>query len=219
MTGTRIAHLGFDMRMKLKAAYTLMEQLYFGSQRAICTAAYNKPAPSLIKETLEKLAMLPARITELKRSAARSGALTTLIRAKAWIPDLEPADIIKGYPGVKEDGSDFNNDDLRRLIKEMRPIASKLAEDTYLSHFQPVYDAEGKRQPAVIHNVEDLVPPIRKHTYAPNIDPSSLLHEEAVFQALSGIDWSTVDFQHLGRDEEVPTPTDPQPANLPDEDS
>ena len=175
-----------------------MEQLYFGSQRAICTAAYNKSAPSLIKETLEKLAMLPARIIELKRAAARSGALTALIRAKAWIPDLEPADIIKGYLGVKEDGSDFNNDDLRRLTKEMQPIASKLAEDTDLPHFQPVYDAEGKRQPALIHNVEDLVPPIHKHTYAPDIDPSNLIHEEAVFQALTGIDWSTVDFQRLG---------------------
>ena len=112
MTGTRVAHLGSNMQMKLKAAYTLIGQPFSGSQHAICTTAYNKPAPSLIKETLEKLAMLPVQITELKRSAARSGALTALIRAKAWIPDLEPADIIKGYPGMKEDGSDFNNDDL-----------------------------------------------------------------------------------------------------------
>ena len=100
----------------------------------------------------------------------------------------------------------------------MRPIASKLAEDTYLSHFQPVYDAEGKRQPTVIHEVEELVPPIRKHTYALDIDPSSLIHEEAVFQALTGIDWSTVDFQHLGRDEEdVTVPDDPQSSSRPDE--
>ena len=56
--------------------------------------------------------MLPAQITELKKAAARAGALTALIRAKAWIPDLEANDIIKGYPGVKEDGSNFNNDDL-----------------------------------------------------------------------------------------------------------
>ena len=112
MTGTRIAHLGTDMQMKLKAAYTLIEQLYSGSQHAICTAAYNKPAPSLIKETLEKLAMVSAQITELKKAAARSGALIALIRAKAWILDLEVDDIIKGYPGVKEDGSNFNNDDL-----------------------------------------------------------------------------------------------------------
>ena len=95
----------------------------------------------------------------------------------------------------------------------MRPAASKLADDTDLSHFQPFYNAEGKRQPTDIHEVEELVPPIRKHTYAPDINPSNLIHEEAVFQALTGIDWSTVDFQRLGRDEEVPTPTDPQPSN------
>ena len=205
--------------MKLKAAYTLIEQLYSRSQQAIFTAAYSKPAPYLIKETLEKLAMLPARIAELKKAAARAGALTALIRAKAWIPDLEAEDIIRGYPGVKEDGSNFDNDDLRRLTKQMRPAASKLADDTDLSHFQPFYDAEGKRQPADIHEVEELVPPIRKHTYAPDINPSDLIHEEAVFQALTGIDWSTVDFQRLGRDEEVPTPTDPQPSNHRDEES
>ena len=100
----------------------------------------------------------------------------------------------------------------------MRPIASKLAEDTDLSHFQPVYDAEGKRQPVLIHDVEHLVPPIRKHTYAPDIDPSNLIHEEAVFQALTGIDWSMVDFQRLGRDEEnVTTQDDPQSSSRPDE--
>ena len=76
----------------------------------------------------------------------------------------------------------------------MRPTASKLADDTDLSHFQPFYNAEGKRQPYNIHEVEELVPPICKHTYAPDINPSNLTHEEAVFQALTGIDWSTVDF-------------------------
>ena len=206
-------YLGADMRMKLKVAYTLVEQLYSGSQRAISTAAYNKPAPTLIKETLEKLGMLPARFAELKRAATRAGALTALIRAKAWIPDLEAEDIIKGYPCVKEDSSNFNKDNLRQ------PAASKLADDTDLSHFQPFYDAEGRRQPAEIHEVEELVPPIRKHTYAPDINPSNLIHEEAVFQALTGIDWSTADFQRLWRDEEVPTPTDPQPSNRRDEES
>ena len=80
----------------------------------------------------------------------------------------------------------------------MQPIASKLAEDTDLSHFQPAYDPEGKRQPVEIHEVEELVPPIRKHTFAPDINHSILIHEEAVFQALTGVDWSTVDFQCLG---------------------
>ena len=100
----------------------------------------------------------------------------------------------------------------------MRPIASKLAEDIDLSHFQPAYDAEGKRWTTEIHEVEELVPPICKHTYAPDINPSSLIHEEAVFQALTGIDWLTVDFQRLGRDEEeVTVQDDPQSSSCPDE--
>ena len=76
------------MHKKLKAVYTLAEQLYTGAQRAICTASNSRPPPSLIKETLEKLSMMPARIVELKKSAARSGALTALTRTKAWISDL-----------------------------------------------------------------------------------------------------------------------------------
>ena len=66
--------------------------------------------------------MLPARVEELKRSAARAGALTTLTRAKAWVPDLDPANVIKGYPSLKEDGSEFCTDDLRAINREVRPL-------------------------------------------------------------------------------------------------
>ena len=84
--------------MKLKAAYTLIEQLYTGAQRVICAASYNNPGPTLIKDTVARLSMTPAQIEEMKRSAARAGALSALTRAKAWIADLDPVDIAKGYP-------------------------------------------------------------------------------------------------------------------------
>ena len=45
--------------------------------------------------------MLPARVEELKKSAPRAGALTALTRAKAWVPDLDPAEMAKGYPSLK----------------------------------------------------------------------------------------------------------------------
>ena len=90
ISGTRIGHLGSDVRKKLKAAYTLVEQLYTGAQRIICTASHNKPAPTLIQDTMMKLSVLPARIEELKKSAARTGAINALIRAKAWVLDFDP---------------------------------------------------------------------------------------------------------------------------------
>ena len=57
--GPRSSCLGQDMRVKLKATYTLVEQLYSGAQRAISAALHKKSPPSLIKEVLERLSVLP----------------------------------------------------------------------------------------------------------------------------------------------------------------
>ena len=130
--GTRISHLGSDVQKKLKAAYTLIEQLYTGAQRIICTASHNKPPPTLIKDTLERLSMLPARVEELKKAVARARALTALTRAKAWVPDLDPVDVAKGFPSLKEDGSEFGQEDLRAINREVRPLACQLAEEVDL---------------------------------------------------------------------------------------
>jgi hypothetical protein len=111
----------------LKAAYTLIEQLYTGAQRIITTASHNNPAPTLIQDTLNRLSMLPARIEELKKSAARTGAINALIRAKAWVPDFDPVEAAQGYPSLKEDGSEFNEDDLRAINHAVRPLACQLA--------------------------------------------------------------------------------------------
>ena len=208
--GPRISHLGSDVQKKLKAAYTLIEQLYTGAQRIICTASHNKPPPTLIKDTLERLSMLPARVEELKKAAARAGALTVLTRAKAWVPDLDPVDVAKGFPSLKEDGSEFGQEDLRAINREVRPLACQLAEEADLSYYEPSYDDKNRRIVAPIPEAQNLIPPIRKHTYAPDIEPSTLISDEAVFQTLTGIDWTTVDFQPLGRDEEdEPVQDDP----------
>ena len=82
-----------------------------------------------------------------------------------------------------------------------------------MSRYQAQYDSQNKRIAAPIHESENLIPPIRKHTYAPDIDLSLLIHDEAVFQALMGIDWTTVDFQLLGRETKAEVARDdPQPS-------
>src|SRR3954468_11810645 len=198
--------------MKLKAVYTLVEQLYTDAQRIITTASHNNPAPTLIQDTLKRLSMLPARIEELKRSAARTGAINALIRAKAWVPDFDPVEAAQGYPSLKEDGSEFDEEELRKINRAVRPLACQLVEEAELSHYQAQYDEQNKRVAAPIPEAENLIPPIRKHTYAPDIEPSLLISDEAVFQALTGIDWATVDFQPPGREEAEPARDDPQPS-------
>ena len=157
--------------------------------------------------------MMLSRLVELKRSAARAGALTALTRAKAWVPDLDPTDVAKGYPSLKEDGSEFCTEDLRAINREVRPLACQLAEEADLSFYQASYDANNKRVAPPTPEAQNLIPPIRKHTYVHDIEPSTLISDEAVFQALTRIDWTTVDFQPLGRESEVEAAQDdPQPS-------
>ena len=73
------------MLTKIKAVYTLVEQLYTGAQRIIAAISQNKQTPSLLNNILSSLSILPARIEESKWSAARVGALTGLSRLKRGI--------------------------------------------------------------------------------------------------------------------------------------
>ena len=116
------------MCIRLKAVYTLVEQLYTGTQRTIAAAMHKKSPPTLSKVTLERLSVLPQRIDDLKRASAGAGALTALSRAKAWQADLDTEDLANGCPSVKEDGSAFSADDFAEIARAMCPLTSKLAK-------------------------------------------------------------------------------------------
>ena len=98
--------------MKLKAVYTLVEQLYTGTQRTLAMISPTNQSPTLLSDVLKKLSVLPARIQEIKRSSASAGAMTALSRAKAWQAELDPAELATGYPSLKEDGTPFDKKDL-----------------------------------------------------------------------------------------------------------
>ena len=67
---------------------------------------------------------------------------------------------------------------------------------------------------------QNLIPPIHKLTYAPDVEPSNLISDEGVFQALTGIDWATIDFQPLGGEEEgEPAQGDLQTSHQAEEES
>ena len=98
----------------------------------------------------------------------------------------------------------------------MHPLASQLAEEANLIVHRSFYDANNQRIDTAVKEVQNLIPPIRKHTYAPDVDPSELISEEVVFQALTRIDWTTIDFQPLdGEEEAEPTPDDPSTSHQP----
>ena len=121
--------------MKLKAVYTLVEQLYTRTQRALATISLANQAPTLLIDVLKKLYVMPERFNEMKRSSARAGVVTALSRAKAWLAELDPDDIATGYPSLKEDGTPFEKKDFAACVKEIRPLASLIANEIDLSRY------------------------------------------------------------------------------------
>ena len=124
----------------------------------------------------------------------RAVVVAALSRAKAWLSELDPADLASGYPSFKEDGTPFEQEDFATCVKEIRPVATLIADEADLTKYQAGYDAENQRIPRPHYKVTSLIPPLRKHTFAPEVDPAGLIDDEAEFVALNGIDWSSSTF-------------------------
>ena len=73
-------------------------------------------------------------------------------------------------------------------------MATMIANDSDLSKYHSAYNKENQKMPTPAYKVMDLIPPICKHTFAREVEPSDLIDDEAEFQALSGIDWSSPNF-------------------------
>ena len=131
----------------------------------------------------------------MKRSCARAGALTALSRSKAWVPDLDPMDVTRGYPTVKEGGSPFEQDDFMACVHRVRPQATILGDEINIDKYQSGFDVENKKMATPSHKVTDLIPPVRENTFAPEVDPADLIDEEAEFVTVNGFDWSKPSFQ------------------------
>ena len=90
--------------------------------------------------------------------------MAALSRAKAWLPELDLADIAIGYPSLKEDGTSFEQEDFAACVKEIRPVATLIADEADLTRYQPGYDAKNRRIPMPHYRVASLIPPIHNHT-------------------------------------------------------
>ena len=122
-----------------------MEQLYTGAQRVLAIISPANQGPSLLSDVLKKLSILPARFQEVKRSCARAGTLTAISHSKAWVLELDPADVAKGYPSLKEDGTPFDQDDFAACVRGVRPHATIIGDETNMINISRVLTLTIKR--------------------------------------------------------------------------
>ena len=135
--------------------------------------------------------------------------MTALSRSKAWVPDLDPADVAKGYPTVKEDETLFEQDDFIACVRGVRPQATILGEETNIDKYQPGFDMENKKMVTPSYKEIDLIPSVRQHTFAPEVDPVGLIDDEAEFIALNRFDWSNPSFHSVEGGELVREESEP----------
>ena len=64
--GPRSSNLNQDMLVELKVVYTLVEQLYTGTQRTLAAISPAGQVPTLLIDVLKKLSVLPVRFEEIK---------------------------------------------------------------------------------------------------------------------------------------------------------
>lgn len=199
--------------MQLKAAYMFVEQLYAGTLCTIRHVTGLKETPKLIKDVLNQLSTPPKQIDELKKSAARKTIMLALTRAKAYTDDIELAELSDGFLEFNTDGTVFSQEDYARLMKETRVIATKLTGELDLKRYQAAYDNGGNRITPAGYVPVSLIPARRKNTFAPDVDPSTLIEEDAEFEALSTIDWDVDNVQITRRAE--PAQDDPEAEVMP----
>lgn len=74
-------------------------------------------------------------------------------------------------------------------MKETHVLVSQLVEDLDMKKYQAAYDKENTRVDPPTFEPIDLTPARRKHIFAPDVDPSIIMQDDVVFQALTTIDW------------------------------
>ena len=198
--GERSRQLSSDCEMKLKAVYSLTEQLYCGTLCTIKAMITEKCMPKNMKGVIEMLSTLPKQVVELKRSAARQGAMAALSRCLAYAPELTTEEMADGFPAKKVDGSDFSEADYAKCMKGSRVLASSLVNELDLTTYQAAYNAEKKRVQCPTFEARSLTPARRKQFFAPGLDTSDFFNQ-AEFEALTRCNWN-VDNLQIQEDEE-----------------
>jgi hypothetical protein len=169
--------------VKLKAVYTFLEQLYIGGSRCIMAVKNTKAPPQHIMDMLKEISVVPQCFQELKKAAYHHGALTALARAKAYAPELDPAQIVGGYPEFNTDDTPFTKKDFLRCVKETQVATTALTEEIDLTKYQAGYSEANERIEPPNPQPVDLTHPC-KQTFTPDVDPSSVIMANSVFEDL-----------------------------------
>ncbi|KAI5015452.1 hypothetical protein ZWY2020_056842 [Hordeum vulgare] len=168
---------------------------YAGSVLTVKAVIGAKEPITSIKKVLGYLSTLPPQIGELTRSAARKGVLTALSRCLAYAPEINLEEVAAGFPQLKDDGSEFVEEDYQKVVKDSRLAATQLAASLDLTKYQAAYDDKNKKISPPTFVVTNLIPRRPKNPFDWETDLASILTDEDDFASLSRCNWVLGDLQ------------------------
>ena len=123
--------------------------------------------------------------------------LLALAHAKAYLPELVPAQLADGFPEFNIDGTPFGNVDYLRCVRENHAAVTQLGEESDLTKYQAAYSEASK-----------CLSPPHKQVFTPGVNSSTVMIKESVFESLDAIQW-LADEATSSNGQEKPAQDDP----------
>ena len=118
-----------------------------------------------------------------------------LSRCLAYAREINPEEVAAGFPRLKDDGSEFAEEDYQRVVKDSRLAATQLCASLDLSKYHAAYDNKNKKGNPPTFVTTSLTPRRPKNPFDLDEDLSSILTDEDEFAALSKCNWVLGDLQ------------------------
>ena len=118
-----------------------------------------------------------------------------VIGSLAYAPEINPEEVAAGFPQLKDDGSEFVEEDYQRVVKDSRLAATQLAASLDLSKYQAAYDSKNKKVNPPTFVTTSLTPRRPKNPFDLEADLASILTDEDDFAALAKCNWVLGDLQ------------------------
>ena len=163
-----------------------MRELYFGSCEVIKKTRGLENPPRLVQDVHHQLSTVPAWIELWKRSSCRAGLMRGLALAKAYHPNLNPAQLMKGFPQFNADGTPFDKKCYSKVVKQTRHAATEIAKTLKLTSFQNAYDANNEE---ILEDEPPRVDLLQSYNPASRASTSNQADPDHIFESLVSVTW------------------------------
>ena len=185
-SGNRWAEGPGTLSIKLRDLYLFTRELYFGSCEVIKKIRGLENPPRHIQDVHRQLSTVPAWIELWKRSSCRAGLIRGLSLAKAYHPNLDPSQLMKGFPEFNVDGSPFDKKCYLKIVKQTRHAASEIAKTLKLKSFQNAYDVDNEE---IFEDEPPLVDLLQSYNSTSGASTSGPVGPDHTFESLVSVTW------------------------------